>query len=94
MGTGERSEKIRTYNFPQSRVTDHRAGVTLHKLDTILEGELDEGQTFHNFYEETKFQAELLARTYYESQGKPIYVIREIRQSEPSADPPALAAVR
>jgi peptide chain release factor 1 len=42
VGTGERSEKIRTYNFPQSRVTDHRAGVTLHKLDAILEGDLDE----------------------------------------------------
>jgi peptide chain release factor 1 len=42
VGTGERSEKIRTYNFPQSRVTDHRAGITLHKLDAILEGELDE----------------------------------------------------
>ena len=42
VGTGERSEKIRTYNFPQSRVTDHRAGVTLHKLDTLLAGEMDE----------------------------------------------------
>jgi peptide chain release factor 1 len=42
VGTGERSEKIRTYNFPQSRVTDHRVGVTLHKLDAILQGELDE----------------------------------------------------
>jgi peptide chain release factor 1 len=42
VGTGERSEKIRTYNFPQSRVTDHRAGVTLHKLDSVMEGELDE----------------------------------------------------
>ena len=42
VGTGERSEKIRTYNFPQTRVTDHRAGVTLHRLDTIVEGELDE----------------------------------------------------
>jgi peptide chain release factor 1 len=42
VGTGERSEKIRTYNFPQTRVTDHRAGVTLHKLGSILEGELDE----------------------------------------------------
>jgi len=42
VGTGERSEKIRTYNFPQSRVTDHRAGVTLHKLDAIMEGDLDE----------------------------------------------------
>jgi peptide chain release factor 1 len=42
VGSGERSEKIRTYNFPQSRVTDHRAGITLHKLDAVLEGELDE----------------------------------------------------
>ncbi len=42
VGTGERSEKIRTYNYSQNRVTDHRAGVTLHKLDQILEGEIDE----------------------------------------------------
>ena len=42
VGTGERSEKIRTYNFPQSRVTDHRAGITLHKLGTIMEGNLAE----------------------------------------------------
>jgi peptide chain release factor 1 len=42
VGTGERSEKIRTYNFPQNRVTDHRVGVTLHKLDRVLEGDLDE----------------------------------------------------
>ncbi|MDH3686206.1 MAG: peptide chain release factor 1 [Myxococcales bacterium] len=42
VGTGDRSEKIRTYNFPQTRVTDHRAGITLHRLPAILEGELDE----------------------------------------------------
>ncbi len=42
VGTGERSEKIRTYNFPQSRVTDHRAGVTLHKLDAIMAGDMEE----------------------------------------------------
>ncbi len=42
VGTGERSEKIRTYNFPQNRVTDHRAGVTLHRLEQLLEGDLDE----------------------------------------------------
>ena len=41
VGTGERSERIRTYNFPQGRVTDHRIGLTLYKLDTILEGELE-----------------------------------------------------
>ena len=42
VGSGERSEKIRTYNFAQNRVTDHRAGVTLHKLDQILAGDLGE----------------------------------------------------
>ncbi|HKX45766.1 MAG TPA: peptide chain release factor 1 [Planctomycetota bacterium] len=42
VGSGDRSEKIRTYNFPQSRVTDHRAGVTLHRLDAIMQGDLDE----------------------------------------------------
>jgi len=42
VGSGERSEKIRTYNFPQTRITDHRAGVTLHRLDAALEGDLDE----------------------------------------------------
>jgi peptide chain release factor 1 len=40
VGTGDRSERIRTYNFPQNRVTDHRIGLTLHKLDQIIEGDL------------------------------------------------------
>ncbi|AVX19532.1 bacterial peptide chain release factor 1 (bRF-1) [Carboxydocella sporoproducens DSM 16521] len=42
VGTGDRSERIRTYNFPQGRVTDHRIGLTLHKLDMVLDGELQE----------------------------------------------------
>lgn len=42
VGTGDRSERIRTYNFPQGRVTDHRIGLTLHKLDSVLNGDLDE----------------------------------------------------
>ncbi|WP_226669295.1 peptide chain release factor 1 [Metabacillus litoralis] len=42
VGTGDRSERIRTYNFPQNRVTDHRIGLTIQKLDQILEGKLDE----------------------------------------------------
>jgi peptide chain release factor 1 len=42
VGTGDRSERIRTYNFPQSRLTDHRIGLTLYKLDAVMEGEVDE----------------------------------------------------
>lgn len=42
VGSGDRSERIRTYNFPQGRVSDHRINLTLHKLDRIMEGELDE----------------------------------------------------
>jgi peptide chain release factor 1 len=42
VGTGDRSERIRTYNFPQSRVTDHRIGLTLHRLDAVLNGDMEE----------------------------------------------------
>ena len=42
VGTGDRSERIRTYNFPQGRMTDHRIGLTLYRLDQILNGDLDE----------------------------------------------------
>ena len=42
VGTGDRSERIRTYNFPQGRVSDHRIGLTLHSIDRIMQGELDE----------------------------------------------------
>nr|WP_208420556.1 peptide chain release factor 1 [Paenibacillus lupini] len=42
VGTGDRSERIRTYNFPQSRVTDHRIGLTLHKLDSVMNGDMEE----------------------------------------------------
>jgi len=41
VGTGDRSEKIRTYNFPQNRVTDHRIGLTLHQLDVVMDGKLE-----------------------------------------------------
>jgi peptide chain release factor 1 len=42
VGSGDRSERIRTYNFPQNRVTDHRINLTLYKLDAVLQGSLDE----------------------------------------------------
>jgi peptide chain release factor 1 len=42
VGTGDRSAKIRTYNFPQNRVTDHRISLTLHRLEAVLAGDLDE----------------------------------------------------
>jgi peptide chain release factor 1 len=42
VGTGDRSERIRTYNFPQSRLTDHRAGITRHDLEAVLDGGLDD----------------------------------------------------
>lgn len=42
VGTGDRSERIRTYNYPQGRVTDHRVGLTLHRLESVLDGDLDE----------------------------------------------------
>lgn len=57
VGTGERSEKIRTYNFPQSRITDHRLNLTTHQLESVLDGELDE------FIEALRlnYQAELMS---------------------------------
>jgi peptide chain release factor 1 len=42
VGTGDRAEKVRTYNFPQGRVTDHRVGLTSHRLEAVLQGELEE----------------------------------------------------
>jgi len=42
VGSGDRSERIRTYNFPQNRLTDHRINLTIYHLDTIMEGEIDE----------------------------------------------------
>jgi peptide chain release factor 1 len=56
VGTGDRSERIRTYNFPQGRVTDHRIGLTLHRLEVILEGDLEEIITALR----THYQAEAL----------------------------------
>ena len=57
MGSGDRSERIRTYNFPQGRVTDHRINLTLYKLQQIMDGALDE--LLYALQQE--HQAELLA---------------------------------
>ncbi|PCF36860.1 peptide chain release factor 1 [Staphylococcus delphini] len=54
VGTGDRSERIRTYNYPQSRVTDHRIGLTLQKLDQIMEGKLDEIVDALTMHEQTE----------------------------------------
>jgi peptide chain release factor 1 len=61
VGTGDRSEKIRTYNFPQNRVTDHRIGLTLHQLDLVMEGKLEpiiDALTSHYQTEKLKAQGE------------------------------------
>src|SRR5881275_1537681 len=61
VGTGDRSEKIRTYNFPQNRVTDHRIGLTLHQLDQVMEGKLQpivDALTTHYQAEKLKQQGE------------------------------------
>ena len=59
VGSGDRSEKIRTYNFKENRVSDHRIGLTVHQLDLVMEGQLDEfieGLTTH--YQTEKLKAE------------------------------------
>ncbi|MFM7484957.1 MAG: peptide chain release factor 1, partial [Burkholderiaceae bacterium] len=57
VGSGDRSERIRTYNFPQGRLTDHRINLTLYKLDTIMDGDLDERMSALT----TEYQADQLA---------------------------------
>lgn len=59
VGTGDRSERIRTYNFPQGRVTDHRIGLTLHRIEAILDGDLDELiEALHAAAEEERMRRE------------------------------------
>ena len=64
VGSGDRSEKVRTYNFPQNRVTDHRIGLTLHQLNLVMEGKLDaivEALTTHYQTEKLKEQGDLVS---------------------------------
>src|SRR3989449_3450196 len=64
IGTGDRSEKIRTYNFPQNRVTDHRIGLTLHQLDRVMDGRLDEIiEALIAYYEAEKLKQATVARS-------------------------------
>jgi len=59
VGTGDRSERIRTYNYPQNRVTDHRIGLSLNKLDRIMNGELEDVIDALVLYDQTKALEEL-----------------------------------
>ena len=64
VGSGDRSEKIRTYNFPQNRMTDHRVGLTLHQLSEVMDGKLQpifDALTNHFQAEKLKQQAEVVA---------------------------------
>jgi peptide chain release factor 1 len=54
VGSGDRSERVRTYNFPQNRITDHRIGLTLYRLDSILDGDLGELADALNTYFQTE----------------------------------------
>ncbi len=74
VGTGDRSEKIRTYNFPQNRVTDHRIGLTLYQLDSILDGRLDpiiDALTTYYQTERLKQQTELAGAVHESPNGAP-----------------------
>ena len=62
IGSGDRSQRIRTYNFPQNRVTDHRIGLTVHQLDLVMEGQIDEFvDALQTHYQTEKLKAEAVA---------------------------------
>ena len=62
VGSGDRSEKIRTYNFKENRVTDHRIGLTLHQLDLVMEGGIEEIiDALITHYQTEKLQAETVS---------------------------------
>jgi peptide chain release factor 1 len=73
VGSGDRSEKIRTYNFKENRVTDHRIGLTIHQLDLVMEGNLDPIiQALLNHYQAEKLKSEAVVppRLLTDSQGR------------------------
>ena len=62
VGSGDRSEKIRTYNFKENRVTDHRIGLTVHQLDLVMEGQIDEFiEALRTHFQTEKLKAEAVA---------------------------------
>jgi peptide chain release factor 1 len=62
VGSGDRSEKIRTYNFPQNRVTDHRIGLTIHQLEQVMDGKLQPlFEALEAYYQEEKLKHETTA---------------------------------
>ena len=65
IGTGDRSERIRTYNFPQGRVTDHRINFTLHKLEEFLNGEVFDQMTENLSIQDQEMKLESLNRNDY-----------------------------
>ena len=65
IGTGDRSERIRTYNFPQGRVTDHRINFTLHKLEEFLSGEIFDQMTENLSIQDQEIRLESLNRNDY-----------------------------
>jgi peptide chain release factor 1 len=71
VGSGDRSEKIRTYNFPQNRVTDHRIGLTLHQLDMIMEGRLDAiTDALTNYYQTENLKQQSLAGSTHDGSNR------------------------
>ncbi len=71
VGSGDRSEKIRTYNFPQNRVTDHRIGLTLHQLDMIMEGRLDQiVDALTNYYQTENLKQSSLAGSTHDAANR------------------------
>ena len=74
--TGERSQKIRTYNYPQNRVTDHRIRLTLNKLDRIIEGDLDELVTaLRTSYQAERLQAAGVAMAVARRAARPVAAV-------------------
>ena len=97
VGSGDRSEKIRTYNFPQNRVTDHRIGLTLHQLDLVMEGRLEpivDALTTHYQTEKLKEQGEAAAEAQPSAAATAMTVHTALLQGQQLLEDAAIAAPR